>query len=909
MVPPSLLRTKLVPPGTAHALVPRHRLSVDRNRILARRLVLIAAPAGYGKTTLLGELHRCVAEAGVKVGWFSLDRNDNDLTQFLGHFIAAIAPGNNPASTATFGLLGGGVNVSPTVLRNAFLNDVAALAEPTCIFLDDFHLIADSSVLEVVDAVLRSPIAHLHLVIGSRSQQNLPLGWLRVQGQLEILDAKELGFNEQETEAFFKLSNAGNVSQEEILTVQRKTEGWAAGLQLAAIALSHQRSRAEFMRSFSGATTSVSEFLAEEVFRAQAPEIQQFLLATSILDRFNTELCNAVVCVGSAREMINRLANLNLFIFSLDHENNWYRYHHLFSDWLRKKLREEFPADLPSYHLRASAWFEKQDFPVEAIEHALSAGALDRAAQLLEGFSNRLFSEGKTATLLAFSSRLPDRMLDRMPLLLLDCAWNSELCWRFAEAKALLARVRTELDRRLQDNLPQASDTRQVAAKLAHREMMLALLTDDVLSAKRSAEEWLEAEHTRDPFMCASAGTAVMYGNREQYVCANVSTTGKILSDLFFEGGAIYGIPFHESVVGGTHLLAGNLDRAEEAYSRALSMAEELHGSRSALYALPASLMAELRYERNQIDAAWTTLSSLDSAGDLGFMDKLIAYYVTTARILAVKGEFTNAMEVLEEGTSVAERYRFDRLSANILNETTRQLLHLGRTRDAEQLLAGERFQRLMQSKLAPKDGVTTLNEHLALARARVMLSGDAAAEAVALLKQWHSFVLSRRCHRATIRTGILLAKALLRLGNRVSARRMLVDLLQIGASAGFVRPFIDEGIEIVELLQEIHTVGSQEALLGSDYLASIVTAGTGRDAVAAEPSPRSDTAALAGVTSREIQVIMLGARGLQNNDIAKTLSLAESTVKWYWQKVFEKLAVNRRTDAINKARTLRWID
>lgn len=904
-----VLTTKLTPPNSRAVLVERRRLTERLAAVAARRLTLVTAPAGYGKTSVLVHAFNTLKAEGLAPGWVSLDREENDLSQFLSYLLSAINGRDELVGRGTSALLSTGVALPPALLRDTFINDLQAVERETYVFLDDFHLVTDPTVLEVVDAVLRAPLERIHLVISSRHTRNLPLSRLRAAGELEVLDAQDLSFTGGEAREFFAHVNSIDVPDEQIELLRRRTEGWAAGLQLAAIAMRDTGSREQFLRTFSGEHRSVADFLADEVIRYQPAELQDFLLATSILRRFNASLCNAVTGRSHGNELLDRLERSNLFIFALDQERNWYRYHHLFAELLQKRLRDDRPQLVEQLHRRASDWFAANGFDVEAIEHAFAAGAIERAASLLDHCSHRLFAQGQTSTLIGFTSRLPAGMVDRLPRLQLDCAWLDELSWKFSDAHAAMERVRAELTRRIQST-PGGTpdpDTAFLLAKLAHREMMLALFADDMPCARIKAREWLDAEMTKEPFMCASAGTALLFANREQYKCEGTAAAARTLGDLFRQGGAVYGIAFHESVVGGTFFLRGELDQAEAAYERGRVAARQLHGERSPLHAMPTLMLAELCYEQHRLDDAEAMAREHDVAADLGFVDKLIAGFVTRARLAALAGQHKEAMAVLEEATYLADQLKFDRLHANVLNEQIRQLIALGQSREAVRLLREPRYRRQLEERLAPGDGVTTRHELLALASARVWLETGRETEAINLLKQWHSFTRTRHCYRSTIRLGVLLAKANLRVGNRLSAQRLVVEALQLGEAGGFVRSFLDEGQILIELLVDV-AKGEPTAHTFSDtYLKRILgAAGSSPDEPGLGAGPKLDTGE--AVSEREIQILNLGSRGLPNLDIAETLCLAESTVKWYWQRIFDKLDVRRRSDAIKRARHLHWI-
>lgn len=908
-----ILNTKLTPPSSRRLLLRRPQLLDRVMQAADRRLTLVTAPAGYGKTSLLCECYKQLKGSGAAPGWVSVDKEENDLSLFLTYFLSALEGSDPSIGRATFALLNTGVSLPPNLLRDTFINDLHALERDTYVFLDDFHLISDPLVLEVVDAVLRAPLDHIHLIVSARDYKNLSLGRLRANGQLEIVNANDLAFSDGEALEFFEQISSEEVAVEQIQLLRKLTEGWAVGLQLAAIAMRDVQGREAFLTTFSGANNGVADFLADEVIKHQPSAVQEFLQATSILRRFNTSLCRAVTGRTDCCELLMRLESANLFVFALDNERYWYRYHHLFAELLQKRLRDERPELIPELNLRASEWFDENGLHIEAIEHAFSADAIDRAAALLDRYSHRLFSEGQTATLIGFAARLPADVAEQLPRLQLDCAWYSELCWKFDEAQMALDRVRAELSSRL--NAPSGGKANAendfLLEKLAHREMMLALLSDDVLLARKKAQEWLDAEKNKEHFMCASAGTAVMLGNREQYRCEGTEASGKMLHDLFVQGGAIYGVVFHQCVVGQTFVLRGELDKAEQAYARSRQAAKELHGEGSALYLMPSIMLAEVCYEQNRLKEAHEIVCNNEISTDFGFVDKLISGFITRAKLAALDGRQSEAGRVLEEAFCVADRFRFSRLHANVLNEHVRQLIAQGRAKDAAAALRDARSGVMAEAPIGPREGATTEHELLAIAHARVWLETGREGEAIGLLKQWHSYTKTRHCYRPVIRLAVLLAKANLRVGQPLVAQRLLAEALKLGEGGGFVRAFLDEGSSVVELLGELRKADSAVQSFSRPYLNRILEiwepqrSNDAEQGLAAQQVTGNNVEL---VTEREIQILNLGSRGLQNLDIAETLCLAESTVKWYWQRIYDKLEVRRRADAIRRARHLQWI-
>ena len=905
------LTTKLMPPTQRSLLVDRPQLIARIERGQEQKLLLVCAPAGYGKTSVLVRAHAQLKAAGRSVGWISLDESDKDLSRFISYLVDAVRRTGIRFGQGLAILLSGGASLPSDTLKTLLLNELSTLDQDLFLILDDYHLIADEDIRDLVNAILLSPIPHIHFLIATRTHNELPVSRLRALGQLHEVAVTDLMFSELEVGEFVAKVSGVQLSEAQVTRLREGTEGWVASLQMVGIALSDSGDIDHFLDRFSGEHRSIGDFLGEEVLRRQPEELQDFLLATSILNRFNCSLSNAVLERENGRAMIDEIERRNLFVFSLDAEHHWYRYHHLFSDFLRRRLKDRHPDRAAEYHRHASRWLAEHRFMTEAIGHAFNAGDIAGAGELLDRASGDLFAAGQTATLLSLSSRLPGELLHRLPRLQLECAWHSELSWKFTDAKLALEHVRTALDERLEHGeAGSCAEMVFLEAKLAHRQMMLALLSDDSATTLRLAQAWLKDGKTRDPFMCASAGSAIMAANRELFHCEGVTTSSRMLHERFIEGGASYGVVFHQSIAGATFMARGDLAHAQEAYERALQVAVELHGEHSTLYNMPALMFAELYYERDQLHQAEEILAQRDIASELGFVDNLIAGFVTSGRLLMLRGRRIEAETLLEDGAWLATQYGFERMQAAILNERVRALLLGNGVKEAQALVRASEFKDGPDAALVPREGSTTREELLALVAARLLLAAGNPREAAAQLRLWYAFTKGRHCHRSALRCGVLLAKALSAAGDRRAALRVMVECLQMGESGCFIRSLIDEGADIVDLLMEIERTSLPEGgPFSQDYLRRVLAAAGVLDRRPAErASPDQGSADQASLSQREIQILDLGARGYQNLDIAESLCLAESTVKWYWQRIFDKLDVRRRPDAIKRARQHHWI-
>jgi len=904
------LATKLIPPTKRSALIERPQLALRIERLVDHKLVLACAPAGYGKTSVLAQAWSQFQAAGRSVGWISLDENDKDLSTFVTYLVDAARRAGLRFGQTLSAVIGTGATLPTDTLHTLVLNELSTLERDLYLFLDDYHLVSDVGIRALVNAVLLSPLHRVHLLIATRTHNELPVGRLRALGAIHEFEIADLAFSEREVGEFVTRISGVTLSEAQVARLRSGTEGWAVSLQMAGIALHGSSNVDRFLDQFSGEHRSIGDFLGEEVFRRQAPDLQEFLMATALLRRFNGALANAVLERADGTAMIEEVERRNLLAFSLDAERRWFRYHHLFSDFLRRRLHDQHPGRVAHYHQRASDWLAEHHFMTDAIEHAFSAGNIERSGHLLDMACDELFAAGQTTTLMSMSARLPRSLLDRLPRLQLERAWHNELSWRFDDANAELDRVRAVLgERKVGAGERRDPDLVFLEAKLAHRELMLSLLSDDMPTTARLAQRWLQDGRTRDAFMCASTGSAVMAANRELFRCEGVATSTRMLHDRFVEGGAHYGIVFHQTIAGTTFAARGDLAQAQAAYELALQAAIELHGERSALYNMPALMLAEVHYERNELRLAEEALAQRDVDSELGFVDNLIAGFVTSARLMNVRGRRAEADTLLEEGEWLASEHGFLRLSAALLNERLRQRLLDGDLRGARVIGASSALKPALATPPLPHEGSLTRELLVALSAARLQLADGDSRGAAALLRPWYGHARSRHCHRLAIAAGVLLARALAAGPDRRAAQRTLLECLHLGEPGRFVRSFIDEGPELLALVAELRGAeAGQGAAIAEDYLAAIVGAGEWPDRRPLAVPREADPAGNELLSQREMQILALAAQGNQNHDISEQLFLAESTVKWYWQRIFDKLDVRRRPDAIKRARQNNWI-
>jgi LuxR family maltose regulon positive regulatory protein len=911
----TILNTKLVPPVREGRLVERPRLLDALGAVGEHKLTLIMGPAGYGKTSLMVQLWRQLQARDQLVGWLSLDEADGDVLEFF-TYLAELASRMDPGVGTTLrDILATGDPVPAATLTALFVNDLFRLERDVFVFLDDIHFVADNPVGGVIDQLLHTAPPCLHVVVSSRGTPPLHLGRLRSQRELLLVDAHALRFSISETTRLLELEGYTAIADECVRELAERTEGWIAGLQLAIISLRSRDDKSHFIGSFAGDHRDVADFLAEDVLGRLDEELRDFLMQTSILRRFDARLGDAVIGTDRSRAHLDRLEASSLFLFSLDDQRRWYRYHHLFADFLQRRLREQKPDIEVALHQRASAWFERHGYPEEAFSHALQAGDFHGAGRILSDQCEAIFYAGRLATLANWSARLPDDVLDAYPNIQHLRAWSLILEWRFDEASAILRRVNDTLNRWGRERSCDLETIHKLRRVLLHREMMLAQFADQMPTVELQCLDLKSDFPIDDAYLLGTIDTSLIYARREQYKLDQIEVLQANARSWFRRSGSRFVIVWHNSIVGPSYLMMGQPNSALTALREAFDIAAEIAGERSPLAAMPALLMSEVHYELNHIEAARKLIDTyLPIAAEIGFVDQLIAGFVTKARLAAMDADTASVCDTLSTGARIAEAQTFRRLRLQIAGERVRQLLGSNDVAAAIQVARDAGIDPAR--KPLPTGTVTTAMEAEAICWARLAIAEGRIVDATEVLRLWLKFATERNAVRSEIRLGVLLACCQRLSGDPGAARRLMSRTLARARPTRFVRPFVDEGAPVEALLRELDpgtgaVNGAADPIAGyvRTLLAAFRPEGAPAGAAPLElPARRpSEGAAEAAppeaLSVREIEILSLVADGLRNREIGRRLGLTEGSVKWYLQQIFDKIGSRRRLQAVTRAK------
>ena len=940
-----LLRTKLdVPPPRPHTLA-RERLLALIPSAPGTRLVLLSAPAGFGKTTLLATWSRTLlGQRGTAVAWLALDESDNDPARFLAYLVTslgqALAP-EGPDGVAPALIDPTGANGESVLIR--LVNAVAAIDRDVVLVLDDYHLINAPAVHAAVAFLLEHLPSRACLAIGSRADPPLPLARLRAREQLIELRAADLRFTPDEVQAFLTASNLA-LAPDEVQAVGAYVEGWPAGVQLVALALHAAPCEwtAEVGREpsdlpaghvlgrLNGSQQHVFAYLADDVFERQPAHRKAFLLQTAILDRMCGSLCDAVV-LGQRQEVIGdretetplspithrpapdesysrlileELEHANLFVMPLDGQRHWYRYHYLFRAFLRARLDRESPVAVADLHRRASAWYEQHQLLDHAVEHALAAGERARAAVLIESSAIAIVERGEYATLHRWLEQIPDAILAARPALCLWAAWAALLAGE-------VARIESPL-RRAEHAWLAAHDHRRLG-EVAHLQAHLARLRHDATQTIAAAQQALA--NLAEEELTLRAGSVLALG-AGQLLAGDLEAASVTLADAYTQCQAhnFLGMLVALCCLGDLAVQRGQLHAAAAKYQEVIAQA----GARALWERWPAAIgLGDLARERNDLDQALKILQpALAAAEQAGVAVYLTAGYLALARTQQARGESTAAAIILDRALQGAHQLGSPAYARQIRAEQARLALAQG------DLGSAQRWQLELEGE------PDAAREVEALIQARMLIAQGRQAPGNPALHAAHSILARLREDAAAHgRTGSLIellaltALAEAASGHRDQAIGVLQQALLLAMPEGYARIFLDEGAPMRSLIADCRLQIAQP-LSGRErehvqpllaYVERLLAAfGDCRLQIADCRSPAEQSAIynlqsamVEPLSERELEVLRLIAGGASNQAIAAALVISIGTVKSHINHILGKLAACNRTEAVSRARAL----
>ena len=904
-----LIRTKLAPPRSPRHIV--RRASVLSTLALGgdRKLCVVRAPAGFGKTTVLTDWREHLIADKHIVAWLSLDAEDDDPSRLVAYLKTSFAEALGPRAEEIPELLNHDPVASPKVALTSLVNALQRISDGITLILDDADRVHHGPILDLLAfLILRGP-PNLHFVVATRTELSLPLAHLRARDELVEIDASSMRFDIRDTRRFLHEFCGLTLDASQTRSLHEATEGWAAGLQMAAIALRGMADTTAVIQSFSGTHRAVNDYLAEAVLPHIAGHEADFLLHTSILERLNGSLATALTGVADGKQMLERLAERSLFIQVLDSEGRWFRYHALFAEFLRDELAHRHPEQLKPLHALAAQWFADHELWSEAVRHALAAERIDLASLWVERCAMREVEDSRVHDLLAWVRKLPDAAVGTR--LRIAMAWALLLTIRLDEAATVvedLARARTE------GSLP-PGDATGIDAELLSLRFCITALRDDTAGALTIGEQcrpWITGtpsadEHAVWVYQALLNGMTHCYmlgGDLERARAVLQPEHYPVLDDPRRN---LFTASYRACVLAGCDIQEGRLLDGARHLRQALELAESHAGRCSAAATLVACSLAALHYEWDELDELDQLLADrLDLIDDACFLDSVRSAYVALARLSGVRGDFAAAHGFLERAEVVASRRRWLRLAASALAEHVRLWLIEGRVVDAERTLKRLEAMTDPHPPAVPCAASETWRLRC-VARARMHLYRHDAAAAIGLLRGIMDDENPASRPYPAVRTRILLAIALKQGNQDKAALEQTALALDCAGPAEMIRSIGDEGDAAAALIGELTAARRIPAtMLRSPWFGRLRNALKLDEAVRETgPIPKAASDLSEALSQREREVLTLIAQGLSNEEAAENLKLATETVKWHLKNIYGKLGVSSRTLAVHRARQM----
>jgi LuxR family maltose regulon positive regulatory protein len=898
-----LLTTKFFIPQPKAGTLVRPRVSDLLDQGTQAKLTLVSAQAGFGKTTALATWVHQRSEPGL-VAWLSLDAADTHPGTFWAYVVTALSAADPELSANVLPLLESSTSPTQAALTE-LLNGLAELEHPVVLVLDDYHLVDSSDIAEGVAFLLAHLPPHVHLVIGTRIDPSLPLSRLRVRGELVEIRAADLRFTDVEAASY--LHHAGvHLDPAEAAILERRTEGWAAALQLAVLSLQNRADVSDFLADFAGDDRFIVDYLVEEVLSRQPQEVREFLLRTSILERLSGPLCDAVTDSTGGADTLERLERENLFVVPLDARRQWYRYHHLFADVLRAHASADPTGPrLATLHERASAWYHADGQPVAAVGHALAAGDHFRAAALMETAIPDLLRDRQEATIVGWVDAVPRDVVRARPVLaigfvagLMSVSHVSSIPQRLDELEAVLAGLdpASPADAGLVVEDPDA--LRQVPGKVQLYRAAYALLTEDLEGTQRHVAQATSTAAADDhPTRAGAWGLSGL----AHWRAGNIEETHHCYSrcvEELLKAGHLSDVLGCTTTLADIRIAQGRLSDAERALHGGLALTSSAVPAPRGTADMHTGL-AQVALERGLFDAAEEHVRHAQQLGEAAGMPQHAAQVrVTMALVRAARGDVDEALSLLEE----AERVYVPDFKPDVhpVHATRARLLIAQRRLEEARAWADDH-------RLQPSDTLTYVREYEHITLAMLLLAGNRSPTATGLA-QTRSFLT--RLHDASQAGGrfgallevtMLQACAALAGGDHHDAADHLRLALRLSAPERFVRPFTDHAADLPRLVALL-TPEEQR----TPWVRTLCAAcSSGRSATAPTQTKASRQSLVVPLSERELEVLRLLATDLSGPELARHLVVSLNTVRTHTRNVYSKLGVNGRRAAVTRAREL----
>ncbi len=891
-----ILESKLYPATGTRRPLPRPRLD-SLNGVLTGGypVVLAAAPAGYGKSTLMARWHAQLSERGIPCAWLSLDENDDDKIRFMRHLLAALYRAGVQGGQAVEASLSADAGAVTTSLLEMLAADLARVPQRLVLFLDDLHLVQEPEVIEIVDWLMSYAPRTVQQIIGTRETRGLRLSGLRLRGQLLELDLQQLQFDAAETSQFYRNRLGQELSTAELQRLLTKTEGWPAALELVALALTGLSEHAAFIERFAGDDRSVVDYLGEAVLARMDERTSAFVYRMSLFDRFSAPLAAAVGDVEDAERLLDALRVGNLFLIPLDQRGSWVRFHHLVGEFFRERYLRAMPEQAKECLVRGARWMQASGYIEEAINCLIRAQAWEEATlRAAESVEELVFRRGYHQTILRWMNALPEAHVDRYPVIRIQYAFALAFNPRHPGYEAQIFRLQQLLqalegqphrDARMTDELRCAVDLLTA---------MNAGLRDEGERGGKLAAQWLARWPNESLRRKGVMGNVLSFGYKTG---GEISRGLEVIAETrrwLEQGEGYYALAWTAFLEGVLLLKCGSYDRARMACTDGLALVErELQGHRPQASMLHA-LLAGVFYEFDEIDQAVEHVELAMSGVDDGHADAVIVAYLTQARLQRLRQDEESAIAILRMGQELGEQRALPRITLSLAAEECAGLARAGRYEEAWVVAARFGF-----DELPAGGGASELSADKALRAAARYLLLQSPKPVIQQLDAALESCQRRELHHRCVELLLIRARARKQMGDWARAMQDVQDALTIGAQRQYLRVFLDEGRELGALLERLEGEKQHSSQTGPliRRLRQSLRSTDGRERQTAVPNEQ--------LTRREISILKRLESDLSNKEIAEAIFVSEGTLKWHLHNVYGKLNVKNRAGALIRAKAM----
>ena len=887
---PSLLTTKLFIPASGRHILRRLRLEELLKQGCSGALTVICAPAGFGKTTVLTDwLHHHPQP----VAWLSLNTQDNDPARFLSYWIAALQRVLPDIGRSTLEQLQSPQAIPFDSLLIDVLNDLSTSQSTLMMVFDDYHCITNSQIHQLLTFFLEHAPPTCHLCLTTRSDPPFPLARLRSRGLLTEIRARELAFTQEEISDFYQALGM-ELSETDTSLMRDRTEGWIAGLQLAGLSMQNAQDSSDFIRKFRGTHRYIVDYLVEEVLQSQSPEMQDFLLQTSVLDRLCGDLCDAVIGRKTSQHLLEHLEASDFFLFALDEERRWFRYHHLLTDVLRQRLKHAHETLIPELHQKAAHWLAEQRFESEALQHAFAAEDYGFAAKILERMAERVWEGGSRFSLLHWFEKLPEEFLTSNLQLALFAAKEQLYAGKMQGAEQMLLDLERSLQGRTrEENVPSLDN---LTGRMMTMRILLAMYRGDIRTLLQYSEQALQLLPEEDNVWRAMVAT--MMG-----VAYYWDGPGHIrkAKELFAESLAMNK---HENVY--FHLLyrvqvlmvektQGALNLAFGQYTDLYRFVEKQRLTHSALAGIILSELGDILMDQYQIERGMEyILQGVELSEKTDIPTMRWWTYNMLAKAYLYQGEYTRAQSAIDKTFAWLEQKQMASWYTSISQARQGQVFLL--SGDLERAI-----QWAAEQNLRPGNELSHVQELQHIVYSRLLIAQGDYDSALRLLDRLLTMTESHTRFHSAIELHLIKAMLFHRQKRPEDAAQEVAQALVLAEPGGYITMFLQEGLVMAELIRSTVKLKSHKYSFSFEY-AKCVLAAFPDAPTASHPELLDD------LSERELDVLRCLAQGMSNQAIADSLYVSLNTVKTHLKHINSKLDVANRTEAVARGRELGFL-